>query len=185
VCKIKNTKIKVLILHGWQGSPSPHWQTILEENLNKNENYEVLFPELPSKDNPLLEEWLEALDTYIKDFKPEIIICHSLANILWFHYINSGKMNYNLKKLMMVSPVSLRCNITELNSFFPYALPSDLKSDLKIMASSDNDEFMHIDELYELSNKLSIGLKILEGAGHLNVASGYGELSCAYDWVIS
>jgi hypothetical protein len=36
-----------------------------------------------------------------------------------------------------------------------------------------------------MSNELSIGLKVLENAGHINEASGYGKLDCAYDWVIA
>ena len=176
---------KVLILHGWQGSPMLHWQTYLEQELNENGKYQVLFPELPNKDLPLLEEWIEFLDEQIKTFKPQIIVCHSLANILWFHYLNQNKMTYNLEKLMLVSPVSPACKIEEINTFFPYEVPIDLKADLKIMACGDNDPYITIDEVYRLSNLLSIGLKVLENAGHINEESGYGKLSCAYDWVIS
>jgi len=177
-------KKRVLILHGWQGSPSPHWQTFLQAQLLTN-NYEVSFPMLPNKDNPDLDLWLMTLDFQIQTFKPEIIICHSLANILWFHYVNQNKMTYELEKLMLVSPVSPLCKIEELKSFFPYQVPNDLKAKNKIMASSDNDPYITIDELYELSNHLSIGLKIIEGAGHINTESGYGKLSCAYDWISS
>jgi hypothetical protein len=178
-------KKRVLILHGWGGSSYPHWQAHLEKDLLENGSYEVHFPILPNKDNPTLQEWLLTLDFEINTFKPEIIVCHSLANILWFHYINNNKMRYNLEKLMLVSPVSKSCKIPELSSFFPYELPKDLKSNLSIMASSDNDPYITIDELYSMSNELSIGLKVLENAGHINEASGYGKLDCAYDWVIS
>jgi len=178
-------KKRVLILHGWGGSSFPHWQAHLEKDLLNNGAYEVHFPSLPNKDNPNLNEWIMALDFEINTFRPEIIICHSLANILWFHYVNIGKMKYNLDKLMLVSPVSINCKIEELKSFFPYELPNDLKSDISIMASSDNDPYINIDELYEISNKLAIGLKILENAGHINTDSGYGKLDCSYDWIVS
>ena len=178
-------KKRVLILHGLGGSSFPHWQAHLEKDLLNNGAYEVHFPTLPNKNNPSLDEWLLALDFEINTFRPEIIICHSLANILWFHYVNMGKMRYNLEKLMLVSPVSMTCKIPELKSFFPYTLPSELKTDLPIMASSDNDPYISIDELYAMSNKLVIGLKILENVGHINTESGYGKLSCAYDWITS
>ena len=178
-------KKRVLILHGWSGSAFPHWQAHLEKDLLNNGSYEVHFPSLPKKDNPDLASWLLAIDFEINTFKPEIIICHSLANILWFHYVNQNKMHYNLEKLMLVSPVSVDCKIPELSSFFPYELPNDLKSNLSIMASSDNDPYISIDELYDMSNKLAIGLKVLENAGHINTDSGYGKLDCAYDWIVS
>ena len=174
---------KVLILHGWGGSDFPHWQAHLKQDLLKDK-YEVSFPDLPNRDNPDLQEWLKKLDYEIKNFKPNIIICHSLANILWFHYVNNYQVN-NIEKLMLVSPVSPNCKIEEIKTFFPYDVPKDLKANTKIMASSDNDPYISIDELYELSNILNIGLKILEGAKHINVDSGYGKLSCAYDWIIS
>jgi len=178
-------KKRVLILHGWGGSSFPHWQAHLEKDLLNNGAYEVHFPSLPNKDNPSLDEWLLALDFEINTFRPEIIICHSLANILWFHYVNMKKMRYSLEKLMLVSPVGKNCKIEELKSFFSYTLPSDLKSNLSIMASSDNDPYISVDELYAMSNTLEIGLKVLENAGHINTQSGYGKLNCAYDWIVS
>jgi len=178
-------KKRVLILHGWGGSSFPHWQAHLEKDLLNHGSYEVHFPSLPNKDNPTLDEWLLALDFEINTFRPEIIVCHSLANVLWFYYVNMGKMRYNLEKLMLVSPVSVNCQIEELKSFFPYELPNDLKSNISIMASSDNDPYTSVDELYEISNKLAIGLKILENAGHINTESGYGKLDCSYDWIVS
>jgi predicted alpha/beta hydrolase family esterase len=177
-------KTRILILHGWQGSSYPHWQSHLQKRLLDNE-YKVSFPILPQKNNPNLYDWLMALDFQMQTFKPHRVVCHSLANILWFTYVNSGKMKYNLEKLMLVSPVSPTCTIREISTFFPYSVPLDLKSNITIMASSDNDEFMTIDELYNLSNILKISLKILEGAGHINTKSGFGELPCAYDWITS
>jgi predicted alpha/beta hydrolase family esterase len=184
VCKIENLKKRVLILHGWQGSAKPHWQTYLYDELLEN-NYDVSFPSLPNKDMPTLDSWIFALEYEMTTFRPHIVVCHSLANILWFHYINQNKMTYNLEKLMLVSPVSPLCSIQEIKTFFPYQIPNDLCATNKIMAASDNDPYISIDELYALSNVLNIGLKVLEGAGHINADSGYGKLSCAYDWIIS
>lgn len=173
---------KILILHGWGGSDYPHWQSHLAIELIKN-NFVVSFPELPNKDEPKLDEWLEYLDNEIKHFKPDIVVCHSLANILWFHYTSNYEMK-ELEKLMLVSPVSPSCDIEELQTFFPYPIPQDLRAQTKIMASGDNDKYISLDELYHLSNILQIGLKVIENGGHLNVESGYGKLDCAYDWIV-
>ncbi len=173
---------KVLILHGWNGSQFPHWQAHLAINLIEN-NYAVSFPELPNKDYPILSEWLEYLDNEMKHFKPDIVVCHSLANILWFHYVNNYAVD-EIEKLMLVAPVSPSCSIPELGTFFPYLVPNDLKATEKIMACSDNDPYLCIDEAYQLHDILGIGLKVLEDAGHINVSSGFGKLDCAYDWIV-
>ena len=172
---------KILILHGWGGSPYPHWQAHTSMKLIQN-NYEVSFPTLPNKDNPDLDKWLEFLDKEMKHFNPDVIVCHSLANILWFHYIAKCDTKV-LDKLMLVSPVKQNCNINELKTFFPYPIPQDLKAKEIIMVGSTNDNYMSVDEIMDLQSKLNIGLKILDDAGHINADSGYGELSCVYDWI--
>ena len=174
---------KVLILHGWGGSDFPHWQAHLAKQLIEK-NYTVSFPLLPDKNNPNLDEWLDYLKVEMEHFQPDIVVCHSLANILWFHYLT----RYDIKpiqKLMLVSPVSISCQIEQISTFFPYELPYDLKAKEQIMVTSDNDPYITIDEVYRLRDLLgSIGLKVLENAGHINEKSGYGRLDCAYDWVV-
>jgi predicted alpha/beta hydrolase family esterase len=172
---------KVLILHGWGGSDYPHWQAHLEKQL-QDADYEVLFPDIPNRDFPDLKVWLDFLDKQMKEFDPDIVVCHSLANVLWFHYTSNYEIK-ELDKLMLVSPVAPLCKIEELQTFFPYPIPQDLRAKSKIMASGDNDPYITIDELYALSNILGIGLKVLEDAGHINTDSGFGKLDCAFDWI--
>ncbi len=174
---------KVLILHGFGGSNYPHWQAWTASELIKK-NYEVSFPQFPQKDNPKLDIWLEHLAKEFYHFNPDIVVCHSVANLLWFHFVNTHKDIKPIKKLMLVSPVSQDCKLKEIKSFFPYPILENLKAQEIIMVSSTNDPYMTKDEAMDLQSQLNIGLKILDDAGHINVDSGYGELSCAVDWVI-
>jgi len=174
--------MRVLILHGWGGSDFPHWQSHLAMQLIQN-NYTVSFPALPNKDNPKLDDWLEYLKVEMEHFKPNIVVCHSLANILWFHYLNRFDIK-PIEKLMLVSPVSPNCKIEELKTFFPYQVPESLKAKKIIMASSDNDPYMNIDEVYLLKDILGISLKVIENGGHINTQSGFGKLDCACDWIV-
>jgi len=172
---------KVLILHGWGGSDEPHWQWWLSEELKKR-NYEVSFPKLPNKDLPTLDLWLDALKEEFDRFQPDIISCHSLATILWFHFVNRYQIK-EVEKLMLVAPVRKNCEIKEIQSFFPYPIPDNLNSKETIMVGSTNDPYLSVDEAISLQSELNIGLKILEDAGHINADSGFGELSCAVDWI--
>ena len=172
---------RVLILHGLGGSDYPHWQAWTASELIKK-HYTVSFPLLPNKDEPKLDKWLEFLDKEIKHFKPDVVVCHSVANMLWFHYVNKYDVK-TIEKLMLVAPVSNECKIKEIEAFFPYPINDDLKAKEIIMVGSTNDPYMSSDEVMDLQAKLNIGLKILDDAGHINVASGFGELSCAVDWI--
>ncbi len=171
---------KVLILHGWGGSDYPHWQAWVASELIKD-NYIVSFPALPKRDEPTLEEWMDTLKKEFDHFKPDIVLCHSLANALWFHFVNTYDIK-PIEKLMLVAPVSKKV-IDEVGTFYPYPIPSDLKSDEIIMVGSTNDPYMTVEEAIELQSNLNVGLKILDDAGHINADSGYGELSCAIDWI--
>jgi len=174
-------KKKVLILHGWGGSHEPHWQWWLSKELPK-EGYEVSFPSFPNEDLPNFDEWLHFLKEEFDSFQPNIVVCHSLANILWFHFVEKYPIK-ELDKLMLVSPVRNDCTIKELQTFFPYPIVKDLKAKEIIMVGSDNDIYLNVDEAIELQSQLNVGLKILENAGHINADSDFGELPCAVDWI--
>lgn len=174
----ENKNKKVLILHGWGGSDEPHWQWWLNNELKKL-GYEVSFPDIPNRDKPELELWLGFLKEEFDRFKPDYVVCHSLANILWLHFINRFKID-EIEKLMLVAPVD---KVEELASFFPYPISQDLRSKEVIMAGSTNDPYISVEKTIELAAKLNIGCKILEDAGHINAQSGFGPLDCARDWL--
>lgn len=170
---------RVLVLHGLGGSDYPHWQAQLAQDLIA-QNTPVSFPSLPNRDNPDLNEWKEYLKNEIKHFKPTVVVCHSLGSLLWFH--TCSELDINLDKLMLVAPVRNK-ELGEAKTFFPYPIPSDLKSREVIMASSTNDPYITVEEAIRLQSKLGVGMKLLEDAGHVNAESGYGKLDCALDWI--
>lgn len=170
---------RVLILHGLGGSDYPHWQAHLAADLIKQDT-PVSFPHLPNRDNPTLEEWKGFLKQEIEHFKPTIVVCHSLANLLWFHVCE--ELNIQLDKLMLVAPVRNEM-LEDAKTFFPYPIVKDLKANEIIMAASTNDPYMNVEEAIRLQSKLRVGMKLLDEAGHINAASGYGKLECALEWI--
>lgn len=181
MCKEFKIMKKVLILHGWGGSDEPHWQWWLAGQL-KEKNYEVSFPSFPNQDFPDFDEWMKTLEKEYNKFQPDIVVCHSLANILWFHFAAKNELK-ELDKLMLVAPVRKTCDIEEIKTFFPYPIPTQLNAKEIIMVGSTNDPYLNVDEAIELHAELNVGLKILDDAGHINAESGFGELSCAVDWI--
>jgi predicted alpha/beta hydrolase family esterase len=74
-------------------------------------------------------------------------------------------------------------SIEEAKTFYPYPIAKDLKAKEVIMAASTNDPYMTVEEAIRLQSKLNVGMKIMEDAGHINAASGFGKLDCALDWL--
>ena len=171
---------KVLILHGLGGSDYPHWQAKLAGELI-SQHYDVSFPSFPSRDNPQLKEWKEYLKKEINHFQPDIVVCHSLANVLWFH--SCEQLDISLEKLMLVAPVSRNRVVEAASTFYPYPIVKDLKAKEVMMIASTNDPYMNEDEALDLKEKLNVEINVLRNAGHINADSGFGSIDFALDWL--
>ena len=171
-------KNKVLLLHGWGGSDNPHWQSWLAGEIAKDYGC-VSFLEFSNYDFPVLDTWRKELKEHLESFKPDIVICHSLANILWFHLCNDKDINTTVKKLFLVAPPSLNSEIDEVKTFFPLTPPTDLYADEALLITSTNDPYLTVKEAQELKEALGIEMEMLQDAGHINADSGFGE----WDWI--
>ena len=167
----------VLILHGWGGSDAPHWQAELASSIAKNYGT-VSFPLLDNCHFPSRNRWLIQVKQILEDFKPDTVVCHSLANILWF-WLCQEEQVISIKKLYMVSPPSLNTNIETLKTFFPSPLPSTLHAQEIEIIVSDNDPYITIEEAQSIARHYDAFLRILNHAGHINAESGYGK----WEWM--
>ncbi|MEA3419627.1 MAG: alpha/beta hydrolase [Campylobacterota bacterium] len=164
--------MKVLILHGWGGSDTPHWQAELACTLAKDYGT-VSFPLLDNCHFPSKNRWVRQVKEILEDFKPDTVVCHSLANTLWF-WLCQQEMR-TVEKLIMVSPPSLTTNVDTIKTFFPCPMPQILCAKETIMIVSDNDPYITINEAQKLSKHYHAPLTIIENAGHINADSGYGK----------
>ncbi len=165
--------MKTLILHGWGGSDFPHWQSYLASELAKDYGT-VSFPLLSEKDAPKKDVWMAEVLEILEDFKPDIVVCHSLANILWFHLCHEQKA-LHVKKLFLVAPPSLTCKLLELDTFFPLNIPNALFAQSVTLITSTNDPYLNQEEALSLAQALDVSHIILKDGGHINTASGYGK----------
>lgn len=164
---------RVLILHGWGGSDYPHWQSFVAREIAKDYGC-VSFLKFSNVDTPDKDIWLDELKKELREFKPTTVLCHSIANILWFHLCNEGT-DIELEKLFLVAPPSLECDIKELSSFYPCDIPTKLYAKQSLLITSTNDPYITQSEASNLQNTLAIDMKIIENGGHINVDSGFGE----------
>ncbi len=164
---------KVLILHGWGGSDAPHWQAELACEIAKNYGT-VSFPLLDNCHFPGKNRWMRQAKTILEDFKPDTVVCHSLANTLWF-WLCEEEVIAPVERLYMVAPPSLSTKESTIKTFFPAPLPDTLKAEKIEMIVSDNDPYMKMDEAKSIADHYAIPLKIIKNAGHINADSGYGK----------
>ena len=172
---------KVLILHGWGGSDFPHWQSWLAGEIAKDYG-QVCFPLLDNPHFPSKNRWMKQVKEILTDFKPETVICHSMANTLWLHLCEEGEIA-EVKRLLMVSPVRLDLKLETIKTFFPAPLPENLFAEEVLMVTSTNDPYLSTEEASALQQALEVPMKILENAGHINAESGYGEWPWVLEWL--
>jgi len=170
--------LKILLLHGWGGSDFPHWQSWLAGELAKDYGCVNLL-KFSNFDEPKFDVWMSELENTLENFKPDIVICHSLANTLWFHLCNKKQIN-EISKLYLVAPPSMECNVEEIKEFFPVKIPNNLYAKDITLVTSTNDPYMSEDEAKELKNRLNVRTKTLLNAGHINSDSGYGK----WEWML-
>jgi len=164
---------KVLLLHGWGGSDFPHWQSWLAGEIAKEYGC-VNFLKFSNFDAPKLDVWMQELQYALDDFKPDIVICHSLANTLWFHLCHKKSIK-KIEKLYLIAPPSLTCKVEELEEFFPLTPPLNLYAKEAMLITSTNDPYLRVVEAKNLQQSLHVTMKVLENAGHINADSDYGE----------
>ncbi len=173
---------KTLILHGWGGSDEPHWQAWLAGEVAKNYGT-VCFPLLDNPHFPSKNRWMRQVKALLADFRPDAVICHSLANILWFHLCNEGEIT-PVQRLLLVAPPRLGCEIEILKSFFPLEAPGRLFAGEALLVTSDNDPYLKPDEALVLQKELGIEMKVVQNGGHINAESGFGEWQWVREWVM-
>ena len=173
--------MKVLLLHGWGGSDFPHWQSWLAGEIARDYGT-VSFPLLDNPHFPSKNRWMRQVKEILSDYKPDVVICHSLANTLWFHLCLEGEIA-PVGRLLLVAPPSLACNLEILKTFFPLQAPNNLFAEEALLVVSDNDPYMTMEEAQSLQKSLGIEIKILESAGHINADSGFGEWPWVKEWV--
>lgn len=163
-----------LILHGYQGSGPGHWQSWLAGRLRSGDGM-VRFPDLPDADNPRLDGWLETLERELEAFgAPPVVVCHSLACVLWLHHVARG--GRPAERVLLVAPPSLAGVPDVLEGFFP--IPGVAPADARLVCA-ENDPYCP-----EGAANVYTGLPtdLLAGQGHINPDAGYGPWPAVEAW---
>ena len=172
---------KTLILHGWGGSDFPHWQSHLASEIAKNYGT-VSFPLLDNCHFPSKNRWVRQVKKILEEFQPTTVVCHSLANTLWFWLCQEEIKQ--IENLIMVSPPSLQTKETTIKTFFPCEIPSNIYAKNIELIVSDNDPWVKLDEAKALAKTIGANYRVIKNAGHINADSGYGKWALIEEMVL-
>jgi predicted alpha/beta hydrolase family esterase len=163
---------KILILHGWGGSDFPHWQSHLASEIAKDYGT-VSFPLLDNCHFPSKNRWVKQVKKILEEFNPNTVICHSLANTLWFWLCQEDIVE--VENLIMVSPPSLQTSEITIKTFFPCEIPQNIYAKKIELIVSDNDPWVNLEEAEQVAQTIGANYTLIQKAGHINADSGFGK----------
>lgn len=176
-------RLSYLILHGYQGSGPGHWQSWLAGRLRATDA-QVSFPDLPDPDQPQLHSWQDALTRELDALaSPPVVLCHSLACLLWLHHAHGG--GAPASRVLLVAPPSPEIALEPLQSFLPPPLDAGALAasapDGARLVCSDNDQYCP-EGAANAYARLAVPTDVLPGTGHLNPDAGYGPWPAIEAW---
>jgi len=177
--------MRFLILHGLQGSGPTHWQTWLAGRL-RGRGERVSYPDLPEPDAPRLEAWLHVLDAELRDPDGLVVLCHSLACVLWLQHARRCE-GPPVERVLLAAPPSPSVALPGVRGFFPLSVePADVarSAGCTRVVGSDADPYCPegAERLY--AKPLELPSDSLAGAGHINPEAGYGQWPAVERWCL-
>lgn len=182
----------IVIVHGYEGSGPGHWQRWLYDELRARRT-PVAFPELPSPAAPDKDAWVAALDAVIAPAtSPVTLVCHSLGCWALDHWLAAGAPNAGaarasrVRAALLVSPPSPLLPFEPVESFLPPPRRRECWAPFAartLVVGSDDDDYASDGEIADVARALGTAYRIIPGAGHINVDSGYGPWPFALDWL--
>jgi uncharacterized protein len=172
-------KNRVILVHGWEGSPQRNWFPWLRAELEKS-GYDVLSPLMPNADHPKLSEWLEFLKKTVGQTDEHIFfVGHSLGAMAILRYLETLDKGKRVGGAVLVAGFSELIKYNELASFFE--TPLDYEKVKQAAArfaavNSDNDPYVPQKFGEILRDRLGAELTIIENGGHLNTEAKCFEL---------
>ncbi|MFI5364196.1 MAG: RBBP9/YdeN family alpha/beta hydrolase [Candidatus Binatia bacterium] len=177
----------VVIVYGYDGSGPGHWQRWLEAEL-QHRGLPVILPELPAPTAPQKDAWVAALAEVVGAAgTPVTFVCHSLGCWAVDHLLTEHGCG-TATAALLVAPPSPFLLFEPIDSFLPPPRRREAWAPLAartLLVGSDNDEFTSAEEFREIAQTLGVACRIIPGAGHINVAGGYGTWPFALEWLRS
>lgn len=162
--------ISYFILPGYGNSGEDHWQSYFEKTLPNCSRIEQ-----KSWEEPLCEDWVEAIEQALQKVSHEniVLISHSLGGIALAHW--ADRFPRKILGAMIVAPPDIENPYMDLGlqSFTP--IPLQKFPFRSIVVASTDDHWATVDRSTYFANSWGSELRFIENAGHINANSGFGS----------
>jgi len=183
---------RFLVLHGWENHrPPAHWEWWLVDAL-RDQGEQVLYPQLPSADLPVLTDWLEVFTSEWRQMGAgeRVVVAHSLGCLLWLHAAAEGLVDPVADRVLLVAPPSpaVTASTPAMAGFVAPEEPASVWAASRTgvrLVCSDADPYSTEGTAAELYGApLGLDSEVLPGAGHLTISDGYGPWPAVLAWCL-
>lgn len=182
--RINSPQVKrVIIVHGWEGSPGGDWMPWLRNKL-KNKGFDVIIPAMPNPDVPIFNDWLDKLKNEIANpDQNTYLIEHSLGCITILRFLESLRDKQKVGGVIFIAGFAHDLEYEgykgELHSFFETPVNwNKIKSKANkfVIIHSKDDEWVPVKHNRIYQEKLGAESIVLDGYGHFSGDEGVTEV---------
>lgn len=174
---------KAFIIHRWSGGPEDDWRPWLKNELEQR-GYQVVVPEMPDTDVPVIGKWVGHLESVIgTPDKETLLIGHSIGCQAILRYLQT--IDTPIEGAVFVagwfSLENLEDEETKEIARPWIETPIDLERIKQVLPKSallisDNDPYGAFEENKAKFSQLGSEIVVLHGAGHVTEEDGFTEL---------
>ena len=177
---------RVVIVHGWGGSPQDCWIPWLKEKL-EGEGFSVAVPNMPDTNNPDMGAWVGRLREEVGKPNEELyLVGHSLGNITILRYLESLEDDKKVGGAVLVAAL-IESEKEKIRQFFTAPIMWDRirNSCPKFVAiNSDDDPHVPLSHGETIEENLGADLIVQENMGHFSSGDGFTELPIVLESIL-
>jgi len=174
-----NSKKKLIIVHGWEGSPDHGWSPWLK-GVMKEKGWEVHAPALPNANDPKIHDWLPALIKISgKVDTNTYMVGHSLGCITILRFLETLPDKETIGGAILVAGFDNPLGHKELGTFFEASINWEkIKRSCSkfVVIHSEDDPYVPADNGIRFKNKLGAKKILVNGYRHFSGDDGTTSL---------
>ncbi|WP_447766515.1 RBBP9/YdeN family alpha/beta hydrolase [Aeromonas veronii] len=170
--------MKILLVPGYTNAGPDHWMTHLQKKCSQTLRVEQDNWEKPSSDT-----WVQRLNEYIENVDEDLVLlghsCGAICIMQWVARYHSDK----IKRVILVAPADIEAEDAPDDIRLQGSIPNCHSPYNTTVIYSDNDPYLSAHRAEELAALWYADTVIINNAGHINTASGYGEWPFMEDYI--
>ncbi len=183
---------RVIIVHGWDGTPKEGWFPWLKRELEAK-GFEVVVPQLPDAESPSIEKWVPALAAVVgTPDRDTYFVGHSMGCQTIARYLEGLDDSLRVGGIVYVAGFfnSLTLGTNEEEEIWnKWKKPIDLsrvraRAPKSIAIFSDNDPYVSLNNQDDFRKELNSEIIIQHLMGHFNEDRGCFELPIVLESIL-